>query len=103
MNRSQVKKLADLARLELTDEELDRFAAQLGAILGYVKQLEEVDVTGVEPTSQVTGLQNVLRDDTVDDSLSLTPEQIEAIAPEVRDGYLVVPAVFGEEATGGDR
>lgn len=97
MTRAQVKKLADLARLELTDEELDRFAQQLGAILGYVKQLGEVDVTGVEPTSQVTGLQNVLRDDVVDETLSLTPAQIEAIAPEVRDGYLVVPAVFERE------
>ena len=94
MDRNAITQLAALARLELTDEELDLFAPQIGAILGYVDQLKEVDVTDVEPTSQVTGLMNVLRDDVPDDDLSLTHEQLTTLAPKFRDGYLVVPAVL---------
>ena len=94
---NDVQRLAELARLALTDEELDRFARELGAILGYVEQLKEVDVTDVEPTSQVTGLQNVLRDDVSDQRLAISHEELKRMAPEFRDGYVVVPAVFGEQ------
>jgi aspartyl-tRNA(Asn)/glutamyl-tRNA(Gln) amidotransferase subunit C len=61
----QVKHIAKLARLGITDAEADKFAKQLSNILGYVDLLNEVNVDGVELTSQVTGLQNVMREDTV--------------------------------------
>ncbi len=64
--KDQVKHIAQLARLGLSDEEISKFSAQLSSILDYVAQLEEVDVKNVEPTSQVTGLKNVLRKDKVE-------------------------------------
>lgn len=94
LQRDEILKLAELARLELSDEEVERYTAELGAVLGYIEQLSQVNVTGIEPTSQVTGLMNVLRDDEPDDALSLTREQQESIVPAYRDGYVVVPAVL---------
>jgi aspartyl-tRNA(Asn)/glutamyl-tRNA(Gln) amidotransferase subunit C len=67
LTREDVLKLAQLARIELTDEEVDKFAAEFTAILGYVEQLQSVDVTGLQPTSQVTGLTNVTREDEIRD------------------------------------
>lgn len=67
LSKSQIEHIAKLARLDLTDAELEKYGGQLSDILNYVKQLQEVDVKGVEPTAQVTGLSNVLRDDEVRD------------------------------------
>jgi aspartyl-tRNA(Asn)/glutamyl-tRNA(Gln) amidotransferase subunit C len=65
LSNDDVLKLARLARISLSDEEVSRFTEEFGAILEYVKQLEAVDVSGLLPTSQVTGLTNVMRDDVV--------------------------------------
>ncbi len=61
----QVKHIAKLARLGLQDNDVDKFAKQLSSIMEYVEKLNEVDVKNVEPTSQVTGLENVMREDVV--------------------------------------
>jgi aspartyl-tRNA(Asn)/glutamyl-tRNA(Gln) amidotransferase subunit C len=63
LTRDDVLKLARLARLKLTDEEVAMYQREIGEILEYVEQLDQVDVAGLEPTSQVTGLTNVTRDD----------------------------------------
>lgn len=97
LTTDDVKKLADLARLNLTDEEAARFTADLGSVIGYIEQLSEVDVTGVEPTSQVTGLQNVLRDDVVVDGMALTHEQQAAFVPRYRDKQVVVPLILNKD------
>ncbi len=65
LSREDVLKLAQLARISLTDEEVEKYADELSAILQYVEQLSSVDVTGLEPTNQVTGLTNVMRKDEV--------------------------------------
>lgn len=65
LTREDILKLARLARLGLTDEEVEEFSKELTAILQYVEQLSNVDVTGLAPTSQVTGLTNVTRADEV--------------------------------------
>jgi aspartyl-tRNA(Asn)/glutamyl-tRNA(Gln) amidotransferase subunit C len=67
LTREDVLKLAKLAKLELTSEEIDRLGRDLPSILEYVEQLSGVDTTGLEPTLQVTGLQNVKRPDEVID------------------------------------
>ena len=64
----EVEHIADLARIELSQDEKKEFADQLSDVLGYVKQLEEVDTEGIEPISQVTGLVNVTREDVIKDS-----------------------------------
>ena len=63
LDKKQIVHIAKLARLELTDEELEKYGSQISAILGYIEQLQEVDVDNVEPTAQVTGLTNSWRDD----------------------------------------
>jgi aspartyl-tRNA(Asn)/glutamyl-tRNA(Gln) amidotransferase subunit C len=65
LSRDDVLKLARLGRIELEEEEVDRFVEEFAAILKYVEQLQAVDVDGLEPTSQVTGLKNVMREDKV--------------------------------------
>lgn len=93
-----VRKLAVLARLNLTDVEVARFTTELGSVIGYIEQLAEVDVTGVDPTSQVTGLQNVLREDVVVDEMALTHEQQASFVPAYRDKQVVVPLILNKDA-----
>lgn len=66
LNTEQVQHIAKLARLGLGKEEGEKFAKQLSDILAYIDMLNEVKVDGVEPTSQVTGLENVKREDKVE-------------------------------------
>lgn len=94
LTREEVDHLGRLARLALTDEEKERYATELSAILEYVEQLQEVDTTDVEPTSQVTGLEDVYREDVVRACDEETRKKIIAQFPE-RDGDLLkVPGVF---------
>jgi aspartyl-tRNA(Asn)/glutamyl-tRNA(Gln) amidotransferase subunit C len=65
LTRDDVLKLARLARIELTDAEADEFVPEFNEILRYVEQLQSVDVSGLKPTNQVTGLTNVMRADEV--------------------------------------
>lgn len=93
ISRDEVKKLAELAKLSLTDDELDTYQKELDAILGYVKQLEEVDTANIQPTSQVTGLVNADRKDEVLD-YGVSPAELLETAPESQDGYIKVRKVL---------
>jgi aspartyl-tRNA(Asn)/glutamyl-tRNA(Gln) amidotransferase subunit C len=88
LTRDDVLKLARLSRLQLTDEEIDKFQTEIEAILGYVEQLHTVDV-GLEPTYQVTGLQNVTRPDVIIDYGS-TPAELLKNAPDSENGHIKV-------------
>lgn len=66
IDKKQIDHIAGLARLKLTDEEKDIYSNQLSDVLDYMDQLKEVDVDSVEPTAQITGTENVMRDDTID-------------------------------------
>ena len=88
----QVRAIARLARLELSDDELRHLAPQLGAIVGYVAKLSEVDTAGVEPLAHALPVQNVFREDEV--ALSLPREGALANAPKAREGCFAVPAVL---------
>lgn len=98
MNSDDIRKLAALARLELTDEEVDQQGTDMDAILGYIAQLDTVDVTDLEPTSQVTGLMNVLRKDEAivrsEEEALARRDELLATAPDAQDGYVRVPGVF---------
>jgi aspartyl-tRNA(Asn)/glutamyl-tRNA(Gln) amidotransferase subunit C len=91
---AEVAHVARLARLSLDEAELERMRGQLSHILEYIEMLQEVDVAGVEPTAQVTGLATVLRPDAVTEGLSR--EQVLANAPDKREGMFRVKAVFEE-------
>ena len=94
LTREDVLKLARLARLDLSDEEVEAFRKEMSDILGYVAQLDDADVTGLEPTSQVTGLQNVTRDDSVVD-YGISPEDLLRLAPRTQDGQIKVNRMIG--------
>lgn len=88
-----VHHLAQLSSLQLDDVEAEALRVDLGNILGYIEQLSELDTTGVEPTYQVTDLQNVWRDDVVDD-YGLSGESLLALAPETEKNQIKVPKVL---------
>ena len=109
ISRDEVARLAKLARLALTDAELDSFAGQLDAIIGYVGQIQACDVSGVEPSGNQAlsqspgatrgghrGTVNVTRQDVA--APSLTQQQALAEAPSAEDGRFVVPQILGDEA-----
>ena len=70
ISKKQVEHVAHLARLTLTEEELDRMTGQLDNILSYVEKLDELDTSGVVPTSHVFSISNAFRDDLVKESLT---------------------------------
>ena len=94
ISRDEVAHLARLARLALTDSELDSFAGQLDAILGHVSQIQAVDVTDVEPTDNPLKSVNITRPDAVEPCL--TQDQAVAQAPKAVDGRFAVPRILGE-------
>ncbi len=94
ISRDEVAHLARLARLALSDGELDSFAGQLDAILAHVGQIQSVDVTGVEATDNPLKDVNVTRSDAV--VAGLTQEQALAAAPRAEDGRFAVPRILGE-------
>jgi aspartyl-tRNA(Asn)/glutamyl-tRNA(Gln) amidotransferase subunit C len=96
ISRDEVARLAKLARLALTDEEINGFAGQLDAILGYVGAIQAVDVTGVAATDNPIKNVNVTRPDAV--AASLTQAEALAVAPAVVDERFAVPQILGEEA-----
>lgn len=87
-----VEHVAKLARLNLTDEEREMFTEQLNAILQYAEKLNELDTEGVEPTTHVLHISNVMREDVVHESLP--QEKVFRNAPEEEDGQFKVPAVL---------
>jgi aspartyl-tRNA(Asn)/glutamyl-tRNA(Gln) amidotransferase subunit C len=87
----QVRHVAELARLGLTDDEMERLTGELSKILDYVDQLEQLDTSAVEPTAQVGGLVDIFRADEVEPSLPL--EAALANAPARDGGYFRVRAM----------
>ncbi|MEN6407136.1 MAG: Asp-tRNA(Asn)/Glu-tRNA(Gln) amidotransferase subunit GatC [Thermoguttaceae bacterium] len=94
ISRAEVKKVSLLARLSLSDEQLDRMTSQLGDILGYVDQLSELDTEQVEPMAHALDFANVFRADAVQPSLDR--ETALANAPHRDAECYRVPAVLGE-------
>ncbi|OIO47483.1 MAG: Asp-tRNA(Asn)/Glu-tRNA(Gln) amidotransferase GatCAB subunit C [Candidatus Portnoybacteria bacterium CG06_land_8_20_14_3_00_39_12] len=88
----EVGRVAQLARIELTSAEKEKFSRDLSAILDYVDQLDEIDVSTVAPTSQVTGLKNVLRQDVV---VGFDQAQLLVrLASTSQENYIKVKSVF---------
>ena len=88
-----VRHLAQLSSLQLADTEVDAYRNDIERIIGYIEQLGELDTTGVEPTYQVTDLQNVWREDTVD-TYGLDRKTLLALAPDTDGHHIKVPKVL---------
>lgn len=87
-----VKHIAKLARIELKQDELEKFRVDLNKVLGYVEVLKSVNTEGVEPLATVTGLENVMREDKVEESE--LQEDILKNAPEKQGKFIKVKKVF---------
>jgi len=90
--KMDIEKVARLARIELSQEEKKIFGDQLEQILNYMEQLNEVDTSGIEPTSHAIALFNVFREDEV--RPSFPKDEILDIAPEEEDGHFRVPRII---------
>ena len=95
LTRDEVAHLARLARLAVTEDELDLFAGQLDVILSSIARVGEVAAADIQPTSHAVPLQNVLRPDAV--TPSLPREAVFATAPSIEDDRFRVPQILGEE------
>ncbi|HVZ30078.1 MAG TPA: Asp-tRNA(Asn)/Glu-tRNA(Gln) amidotransferase subunit GatC [Asticcacaulis sp.] len=91
IDAATVKKVASLSRLRVADDRLETLAGELSGILGWIEQLNEVDVTGVEPMTTAVETGTPLRDDVVTDGDKV--RDIVANAPKSLDGFFIVPKV----------
>ena len=94
LTKGEIKHIADLARLELTEAELKKYGSQLSDILSYIDQLKEVDTTDVEPTAQITGLENALRQDEKEDWDKAEIEEALKQVPELKNRQIKVKRVL---------
>ena len=92
LTKEQVRHIAQLANLQLKDKEVTKFQKQLSDVLGYIDVLNELDTSKVKPTAQVTGLQNVFREDEL--GKSLTQEEALSGTKNKHNGYFKVKAIF---------
>lgn len=97
LTREDIKGIATLARLSLTPEEEIRYAEQLSGVLSYIDMLNEVNTDGVEPTTQVMGLTNVVREDTAILSDENVRTKIISLFPKSEKNMLSVPRVFEDQ------
>lgn len=93
LTRNDVVHVAKLARLALTDAEIDQYTADLAGILGHAEDVASLDTAGVEPTAHPLPLVNVLRADTVRPSLDR--DEVLAVAPMAEQGQFRVPSILG--------
>jgi aspartyl-tRNA(Asn)/glutamyl-tRNA(Gln) amidotransferase subunit C len=96
ISAEQVRKVAKLARLELTEAEVDEFTGQLGAILEYVEKMNELDTADVEPLAHCLPITNVFRVDEVRESLGT--EKTLANAPQQDGAFFIVPKILEDSS-----
>lgn len=96
LSKSDVVHVSKLAKLELKDSEIEKFLPQLSKVIEHVGELQKVDTTKVEATSQTTGLENVYRDDSSDNSDSLTQDEAVSGSDNVYNGMFKVGAILTE-------
>jgi aspartyl-tRNA(Asn)/glutamyl-tRNA(Gln) amidotransferase subunit C len=95
LSHDEVKSIAELAKLDLNEDEIILFASQLSECFNYFQRLQELDTAHIEPTASVLPIKNVLRKDISDAPLS--PAEVIANAPDAEDNQFRVSAVLGEE------
>ena len=89
LSLDDVLKLAKLARIRLSEDETQSYALEISSILDYVDQLKDVDISGLKPTNQVTGLSNVWREDEIID-YGYSPDDLLKNVPKTKDRYIQV-------------
>jgi aspartyl-tRNA(Asn)/glutamyl-tRNA(Gln) amidotransferase subunit C len=92
MDSKEINHLLELARIELSSQEKEKIILDLEKILDYVKQLQELDTTGVEPMTGGTSLQNICREDEIYEQKE--NDQLKNSALDIEEGYFKVPSIF---------
>lgn len=96
LTRKDVEHVARLAKLSLSAKEVDLYLTQLGEVVDYVSELDKVDTRGSEPTSQTTGLENVMRPDKLNPSQGLSQKEALAGSEKTFNAYFKVDAILTE-------
>jgi aspartyl-tRNA(Asn)/glutamyl-tRNA(Gln) amidotransferase subunit C len=94
VDKKEVKHVAELARLQLSKEEEERFAGELSSILDYIEKLKRLNTKQVEPTSHPFEANNVMREDIAQGSSSVLVEKLRGLAPALKRGYVKVKTIF---------
>jgi aspartyl-tRNA(Asn)/glutamyl-tRNA(Gln) amidotransferase subunit C len=94
LSKDEVKKIANLARIEISESEAEKYSHELSAILGFVEKLNEADIDQVEPIGHITGAKNVMREDKIIECSEETKTNIINNFPEKKDRFDKVKAVF---------
>jgi aspartyl-tRNA(Asn)/glutamyl-tRNA(Gln) amidotransferase subunit C len=97
INKKDVKHVAKLANLELSEKEVEKFSRQLSSVVSFIDTLKKVDVKGVVPTSQTTGLKNVMRKDELDSKTGLTQKEALSDADKTYNGYFVTKRLVAKD------
>ncbi len=97
ITKDQIKHIANLANIPVTQKEQENLQNAFDETLNTIAELQSVDVTKVEPTHQVTGLENILREDVVNANNMFTQKQALANAKQTHNGYFVVPRIIEEK------
>lgn len=96
LTKEDILHIAKLGNLTLNEKEIEAFKKQLSSVIDYIDKLREVDTKNVEPSSQITGLTDVLREDKVDDKRTLTSEQALANTKSKEGPFFKVKAILTE-------
>lgn len=99
LTRDDVTHVAKLAKINLTEEETEKFLGQLSNIVNFISDLSEVDTTNIEPTNQTTGLTNVYREDIVKPEALLTNDEALSGTDQTYNGYVKVDAILSERSS----
>ena len=94
ITKREVQHIAKLARLGLTQNEVEKFQKELSSILDYIEKLKEVDISKVEPTSHSIKVENIMRGDTPEEKKLETREKLIEMAPETKEGFLKVKSIL---------
>lgn len=95
LSPAQVRHIAKLARLSISDAEVEKYSRELSSILDYIEKLKEVKTEGVEPTAQVTGQSNVFRDDVITPQGPTTAELLATSALPIEEQQIETPSAHG--------
>ena len=94
ISKEEVKHIAKLARLGLTEKEIKKFQKELSSILDYIEKLKEVDVSGIEPMSHPVKVENVMRRDEQETRNKKQETRLMELAPETKEGYLKTKSIL---------
>ncbi|OGF99011.1 hypothetical protein A3D78_00360 [Candidatus Gottesmanbacteria bacterium RIFCSPHIGHO2_02_FULL_39_14] len=96
ITKDQVKHLAKLANLKLTDKELEKLLPQFTSVVDFVSKVQSLNTKNIPETSQVTGLENIFREDLIDKNRMFTQDEALSNAKKTYKGYFEVDAIFEE-------